>query len=132
MSDLMMDLETNDLEITDGDLSIVDGTAAITQDLQQTLQVWLGEWFLDTTVGVPYRQQILVKNPNMDIVQADLINAAAAVYGVEQILDSSFEYDNSNRSLSVEIVAMDSNGQTIQAQTQIGTPLNGTIEGTPT
>lgn len=132
MSDLLMDLDTNDLKIINGDLSIVTGTDAIAQDLQQTLQVWLGEWFLDTTKGIAYRQQILVKNPNMDIVQADLINAAAAVPGVTQILDSSFSYGASNRSLTVSIAVQDSNGQVIQTAATIGTPTGGTIEGTPT
>lgn len=131
MSDFLMDATTNDLVITDGDLSIASGDDAIRQDLQQTLQTFLGEWFLDTTVGVPYKQQILVKNPNMDIVQADLINAASGVAGITQILDFSFDYSATNRSLSVSIEAQTSNGQRIVAQAQVGTLLNATIEGTP-
>lgn len=131
MSDLTMDLSTNDLLVTNGDLSIVKGTDAIVQDLQQTLQVWAGEWFLDTTVGVPYKQQILVKNPNLDLVQADLLNAALNVPGITEVTDFNFNYDPNNRSLSVQLVANTSNGQTIQVQTQVNSPVNATIEGTP-
>lgn len=131
MSDLTMDIATNDLLVTNGDLSLVTGDDAIEQDLQQTLQVWLGEWFLDNTVGIPYRQQILVKNPNMDLVQADLINAATNVSGVIQVLDISFDYSPNGRSLLLEVSVQVSSGETVTASANIGTPTPGTIEGTP-
>lgn len=132
MSDLQMNISTNDLLITKGDLSLATGVTAIQQALQQALQLWLGEWFLDTTQGVPFRQQILVKNPNLDVVQADLIAAATAVPGIIQIVDFSMTFSDNQRGLSVYIVAQTSNGQTVTAQTQVGQNLQGTIEGTPT
>lgn len=127
-----MDIETNDLAIVSGDLGIATGVTAIQQDLQQTLQLWLGEWFLDTTVGVPYRQQILVKNPSIDLVQADLINAALDVRGVVEIIDFSIEYDSTNRAASVFMSAKTSNGQVIKAQADVGTSSNKTIQGSAT
>lgn len=130
MSDLAMDLSTNDLLISNGDLSIVDGTDAIAQDLQQTLQVWLGEWFLDTSVGIPFKQQILVKNPVIDLVQADIINAAQAVPGIVEIQEISMDYDNANRAITINLVAMDSNGEVITTQVPVSMPTNQTIQGT--
>jgi hypothetical protein len=132
MSDIAMNLETNDLDIINGDLYLVTGSDAIAQDLQQTLQLWLGEWFLDTTKGVPFKQHILIKNPNIDIVQADLITAAASVSGVTQILDVQFNYSNVNRTFSASMVAQTSNGQAVTVQAQVTLPVNATIEGTPT
>ena len=132
MSDLAMNLLTNDLLITNGDLSLVTGSDAIAQDLQQTLQVWLGEWFLDTTVGIPFKQNILVKNPNVDLVQASIVDAASNVPGVTEILSVNFTYSNSNRTFSITVVAKDSTGQTITAQAQVALPVNATIQGTPT
>lgn len=125
-----MDLVTNDLLIADGDLSIVDGSDAIAQDLQQTLQVWLGEWFLNNTVGIPFKQQILVKNPNIDLVQADILNAASAVPGVATINNLALDYDVSNRSLTISMNGTDTNGQTLQAQVSVSLPTNQTIQGT--
>lgn len=126
-----MDYDTNDLLLSNGDLSIVDGSNSIAQNLKQVLQFYLGEWFLDTTKGVPYKQQILIKNPNLDLVQADIMSAASDVPGVTQILDFNFSYDSTNRSLSVFIVAQTSNGQTITVQSQVSLPTNPTIQGTP-
>jgi len=131
MTDLTMDFHTNDLLITNGDLSLISGQDAIAQDLQQRLQVWLGEWFLDTAFGVPYRQQILIKNPNMDIVQADLIATITATPGVTQVLDFEFTYSTVGRTLNVSTVVQTSNGQTIQVQANINSQVSvGTIEGT--
>jgi hypothetical protein len=110
---------------------LVTGSDAIAQDLQQSLQVWLGEWFLDTTVGVPYLQQILVKNPNLDLIHADLVNAALAVDGVEQITSLTFEFDSVNRALSVNFEGIDSMNETLSVQTSVGVLTNATIEGTP-
>lgn len=132
MSDLLMNFATNDLQITDGDLSLATGDVAIQQDLQQRLQLWLGEWFLDTTKGVPYRQQILIKNPNMDVVQSDITNTVTDTPGIEQILDINFAFDGPRRSLAVTVSAQTSSGQTIQAQASVNSSINGTIEGTPT
>lgn len=133
MTDLTMDFSTNDIVIENGDMSLVDGVDAIEQDLQQQLQVWLGEWFLDTTIGIPYRQQILVKNPNLDIVQAILVNAAVNVPGVQVINETEFAYEPTNRVLDVQMQGQTSNGQTIVAQTTINPqPQLATIEGTNT
>ena len=131
MSDLFMNLETNDLDIQNNDLYMANGDDAIAQDLQQQLQLWLGEWFLDTTKGVPYKQIILVKNPNLDLVQASLTDTVLNVPGIAQMLDFSITYDPTNRAASVEVEAQSTSGQTLAVSANIGTPLNGTIEGTP-
>jgi hypothetical protein len=126
-----MSLATNDLQITNGDLSLVTGSDAIAQDLQQRLQSWLGEWFLDTTWGIPFKQQILVKNPNLDLIQADILLATTDTPGVVQVTDFDFIYDNNARSLSVKLTVQDSNGQNLSSQVTIAPPNQPTIEGTP-
>lgn len=129
MTDLAMNFATNDIIIEGGDMKLADGAVAIQQDLQQQLQVWFGEWFLDTTVGIPFKQQILVKNPNLDVVQALIINAAQRVNGVEEITAFTFDYDPRRRSLNMTISAKTSNGQIITVSPAINVP--ATIQGTP-
>ncbi len=124
MSDLKMN-DQNDLLIENGDLSLVDGSDAIAQDLQQTMQLWLGEWFLDTTKGIPYRQVILVKNADLNLIQATLTNAARAVNGVTDIVSFQFDYDKAKRALSATIEAKETTGSVIKAQAQIGLEVGG-------
>ena len=51
----------NDLIIDTFDLSMVDGIEQIRQKLQIRLQFFYGEWYLDTTQGVKYFDEIFKK-----------------------------------------------------------------------
>jgi hypothetical protein len=120
MSDFLMDPNTNEMVIRNGDLVMARGDAAILQDCMQQLQLYLGEWFLDTTQGIPYRQIILVKNPNLDLVQATLQSRILAVNGVTDLLSFSFNFSGKTRGLSVAFSARTTNGTVIKAQSQVG------------
>ena len=118
MSDLLMDMDPasptyNDLKIVNGDLSLADGDAAIRQRLLLSLQLFLGEWFLDTTKGVPYYQFILVKNPNLDLVEATIKNVILSCPGIVELTDFEFGYNNGLRTLSVNFDAKSTNGTII-------------------
>jgi hypothetical protein len=120
MSDLLLDTVTNDLSVVSGDLVIVDKDAAIRQRLLETLRLFLGEWFLDTSKGLPYYQSILIKNPNLDVIEGLLRNAILNTDGVEQLTEFTFNYSSAGRTLSVSFQAQSSNGTLIKVQTQIG------------
>ena len=102
MSDIKLDLEPGsptygDILIENGEIVLVDGKEAILQDILQTLRTFLEEWFLDLSVGVPWLQQILVKNPNLNHVDALLIDAIGGVPGVDQITFFQSELDPKTR-----------------------------------
>lgn len=128
--DLAMDFDTNDVVIVNGDLAGASGQVAIQQDIQQALQMWLGEWFLDTTQGVPYKQYILVKNPNLDLAQAALLRTIQLRPGVVQVIDFQFNYDPVNRAVAVSTEVQITNGQILTVNASINPPILGTIEGT--
>jgi hypothetical protein len=113
MSDIELDLVTNDMKLTGGDISIVTLDAAIRQRLLQTLRLFLGEWFLDTSAGVPYYQSILVKNPNLDVVQASIKNAILSTPGITELLSFNFNYDAVQRKVTMDFDAKSTNGTTI-------------------
>ena len=51
---LALDPVTGDLAIAAGRLRVLDGIDAITQRVSTRLRFWQGEWFADTSVGVPF------------------------------------------------------------------------------
>jgi hypothetical protein len=120
MIDLMSQGIKNDLVIQDGDLVLVDGADQIQQAIIENLQTFFGEWFLNTTIGVPYFQVIFVKVPNLDLIQLTLTNIILSTPGVAQLNSFSLDYTNSNRTLSITFEAKTTNGQIIKAQTQVG------------
>jgi len=101
MKDLMLDLKTNDLLFDNFDLSIVDGLDCLRQKLQIRLQFFYGEWYLDTTQGVKYFDEIFIKNPTLARVQSILKAVITDTPEVKELLDMQCALDNTQRQLSV-------------------------------
>ena len=46
-----------------------DPVVAAAYKLRNRLQFFKGEWFLDTRVGVPYYDEVFIKNPSLAIIR---------------------------------------------------------------
>lgn len=103
--DIAMNVNTNDLIVKDGDLMLIDNAERVAQQILITLRFWYGEWFLNTTEGVPYLEYILVKNPNLAHVRQVLTEAIESVPGVVSLDSMDFEYDRQGRTLAVDYSA---------------------------
>lgn len=101
MSDLKLRAD-GDLEIKNGDLRLTSGDDGVRQHLQQRLKTFLGEWFLDLDVGLPYFQDILVKNPNVNQIDGIVKQKILTTPGVVELLSFTMNFDSSARALSVE------------------------------
>lgn len=110
MSDIYLVPLTGELGLKNNDLQIVTGRDAIRQDVKQTLALMYGEWFLDTTKGIPYLQQILVKGPDLTAIQGIFIDAILSVNGVLELLTLAFDYDNEVRLLKITFQARTTDG----------------------
>lgn len=115
MSDIALDLNPasptyKDLLITNNDLSIVSGSQGILQDIIQNISFFLGEWFLDNTQGLPWFQQILVKNPDQSKIDAIFQNAILNTPGVEGLNSYAFTVNSAQRILSLNFTAQTTSG----------------------
>jgi len=90
-----------DVYLVNGDLPLVSGTVQIEQNILQTLGVYLGEWFLDNTIGLDYYGTVFVKNPNQASINAMFISAILGVAGVISILSFSSQINTASRSMNV-------------------------------
>lgn len=117
MADLSLDLSAEskgtgaerDLVLINGDAVLTadvdaQGTNPILQDVSQRLRFFQGEWFLETSQGVPYFQEILIKDPELGQVDAILQNTVLATPGVLQLADYRSEFDRVRRRLSAFFV----------------------------
>lgn len=102
--DIKLDL-TGDLDVTNGEVTLTDGTEAIAQDMTIRLKTFLGEWFLDQRIGLPYFQSILIKNPNLPVIQTIFRQAILETTGIVDISDFEFNFDTSVRQLSISFEA---------------------------
>lgn len=63
---------------------LVDSPAAVGQVVQTSLLLWLGEWFLDTTLGMPWIESVFGKH-SQDTADLSVQNYILDVQGVVDI-----------------------------------------------
>ena len=99
-----------DIAIEDDTIVLVDGLEAIAQDVQCRLQTFLGEWFLDKRIGVPYFEKILGQKPRLSVIKAIFRQAILLTPGVLGINDLSVAYDGTSRRMDVTFRANTTEG----------------------
>lgn len=104
MADLALD-DTGDLLIFENALQLVEEDSAIVQQLTIRLRFFLGEWFLDKRLGIPYYDRVLRKNPKLAIVRGILRSAILTTPGIETLDSFEFDYDAVRRSMTVRFSA---------------------------
>lgn len=91
-----------DRVIENGDWATVSGAEAAKQRIKDRLLTFIEEWFLDLSYGVPYRGNILIKNPRLDVVNAIL---KTEILKSQDGTFTSFSIDlDARRKLTVEYV----------------------------
>lgn len=78
-----------------------DNIEAIAQSVLTRLKLWRGEWYLDTTEGTPYMQEVLGMGKRDSAIRA-LQNRILDTEGVTQIKD--FQVTNDGRHYRFAIV----------------------------
>lgn len=74
---------------------------SLAQDAASAIKTFLGEAYYDTTLGVPYSNQILGENPPLEFIRAQLIKVSLTVPDV--IAARVFFTDFTNRVLSGQV-----------------------------
>ena len=101
MSDIVLDA-AGDIDITGGVLTLDSGSASVSQHLFIRLRTFYSEWFLDTTIGLPYFQQIMgVKNPSPILLNAIFRREILKAPGVTAVNALGFQIDSETRNLVV-------------------------------
>jgi hypothetical protein len=105
MYDFALSAADHDLIFVDGDLMLIDNAERIAQQVKIKLKSFLGEWFLDTIYGVPYWEDILVKNPSLGHIRNILRQQILDVDDVAAVTSLSLTLNSQSRTLTVDFVA---------------------------
>ena len=96
--DIKLDPLTHDIALSKtNDLVLIDGAERIRQQVKVTLLTFFGEWFLDTTFGVPYFEVVLIKNPRRAEIENVLRQRVRDVPGVSAVPNVEIEIDAAAR-----------------------------------
>jgi hypothetical protein len=96
-----LDLITHDINFPDGSIAIIFGIDAIVQAIKTRLLFFLGEWFLDTTVGVPWFDSVLKKGVNPKEIASLLKTEILQTDGVNSLLFFDIDFQALPRTLNV-------------------------------
>lgn len=99
----MKDLRMND----DGDLYINEvGDIEVTDDVLQAIKIrlkwFLGEWRLNTEYGMPYFDEVFVKNPSTSLLEDRLRSEILDVEGVQSVDSIKINIDKSTRVSEIQ------------------------------
>lgn len=106
-----MSRETVDLRLQDGDLaldaagraSFVSGAERVAQQIRLHLRTFLGEWFLDTSFGTPWFEQVYGRSRDLDAVRAVLRAQVASVPDVVSVGPVNLKLDAQARRLEIHL-----------------------------
>jgi hypothetical protein len=99
--------DTNDLHLeADGNLAVVHGAKAVGQHVRQRLKTYSGEWFLDTTAGVPWLDEIMGGAYDPGVSEAVVKGEILETHGVVEITSFSVQFNLERRDLMIRDVAI--------------------------
>ena len=98
------DVYTNDLLIDPDTLDLIwaEDVDYIVQKILIRLQWFDREWYLDTSKGLPWFTDILVKNPNMPLIDSLIKAKIVGTPGVRGLIAYESSYNNATRALTID------------------------------
>lgn len=101
-AEIALDEATGDIKIP---ITIIRGADAVVQRLRVRFRFFLGEWFLDTRLGVPYFDSILVKNPDKILITSIFRRVIRTTPGVKRVDSLTASLDRPTRTLTTDFRA---------------------------
>lgn len=97
-----------DIILQDGDINITDdGDILVESSIIQAIEVrlrWLfGEWRFNPDNGLPYLEEVLVKNPDIEMIRTHIRTQAMLVDGVEDVNVTDITIANRSAAISLTI-----------------------------
>lgn len=105
MIDLALN-EAGEVTVIGGEFLWVDGAERVRQQLDFRLNLWRGEWFLDSEFGTPYVQQILGKPESVNAALNAIKTQILDVDGVNAISSFTYQFDKPSRALNIQFTAV--------------------------
>ena len=101
----MIDLKLNnnhDIDFESGVCRLISGAGQVGQEIKILLLTFLGEWFLDTSHGIPYLEKVMVKAPNRTEIEAILMAKIKEIPQVSSVNKMTLQIDHPARTFYVE------------------------------
>lgn len=96
-----------DLYLSNNDLALpvrltASNDESILQHIRIRLRTFLGEWFLDQRVGIPYFEEVFIKNPSSNVVKSLIRRVLLRTPGVVTVSSVDFDIDSVTRKATID------------------------------
>lgn len=92
--------DNHDIFFENGQLAMVKDIDNVEQKLKSRLSTFSSEWFLNTLIGLPFFDEILIKNPNVpdidSLIKVEIVNTV----GVTELIEFGSDFDVATRTYS--------------------------------
>lgn len=106
-------LHHHDLKIDQGDIALCpDDNSCLSQTISIKLKTIYGEWFLDTTQGIPYFTHIFGQHRSPSYIRELIVPKILSINGIKKVNNFSVSME-SNRKLLISFDVVFSNGQSL-------------------
>jgi hypothetical protein len=106
---LLLDRSAWDLCIdASRNIAMAGETYSLAQDAASAIRLFIGEYWYDTTLGIPYFQNVLGKTPSVNYLKTLFVNAAETVPDVKSA--TVYLTSITNGQVSGQVQVTDSNG----------------------
>lgn len=121
-STLLLDAVDWDLVLdADGNIAVADEPYALAQDAASAVRTFAGECYWDTTLGIPYLEQVFGRRPSLATLKSLFVGAAMTVPGVASA--TCFITTSSSRVVSGQVqVVSAATGRTTAASFAVTNP----------
>jgi len=93
--------DNNNIIVTNGHFTFLTGEDEVRQLIMHKLKLWYGEWYLARSKGVRYKEKILIKGPDANIVKAEFRRAILDTKEVVSLKSFDILQDNETREMRV-------------------------------
>ena len=104
ITDFGLDEESDEYADSTG-LAMTGDLPGIRQQVMLRLGFFRGEWFLDEERGVPWYEEILIKNPNLIRIREIFRDAILSVSGIREVTYLDLRFSAYARTLDVNFRA---------------------------
>lgn len=109
----------NDIYAEDGKLRRVSTGPQVVQNVRSRLLMYFSEWFLDTTAGIPYFEEIFVKPANIANTESILKQTILQTPGFDELTDFAMDFDSSSRKFLVSFSGTTVDGDAINSTVNV-------------
>jgi hypothetical protein len=110
-AEIYLDPATGDIALP---IQIVYGEHAVLQRVYVRFKLFLGEWFLDQRIGVPYYRDIFIKNPDSILISFIFRQVLLTTPGIKDVASFLARLDRPTRRLYVNFEATLEDGSVIR------------------